>query len=639
MMFSAFDPQLKITSTEGKVFDPTSAVMRQVRELPEIELSCETLQENALVRYGDRQEISVIKGIDSTFRHLTLIDTVIIDGAFKLRDGDAYYAVLGIGLASALGINAAFAYPMEIYMPKRTESVNLANPSASAQVEYVLVGGVYQLNQPVYDEGFMLAPMEMLRSMLDYEKEVSAIELKLRHSADIASVKKTIASLLGSGFRVRDRYEQQEASFKMVQIEKWVTFLMLCFILVMALFNVLGSLAILMIEKEDDVSKLRGMGADNTLINRIFLFEGWMISLFGGAIGVVIGIGLCLLQQHFGLISLGATAGAFVVDAYPVLIEWTDVLLVFLTVVLMGFVAVLYPIHFLGKKWLNKGVAVCLSLPLIIACGGGKKDSSASAGAGENNKIAVTIEPLRYFGEKIAGGDYEFFSVIPVGQGPETYDPSPVEIVRVAKGQAYFHINQFTMEQLLVKSVEVNNPKVFIADLSRGMKFEDHIGHHDPHFWTSFEGAKAISAEICHALVSMNEGREDYYMANYKTFIDEIQALEDTLRRQMENLSCRTFVIYHPALTYFAKELGFRQLSIEDDNKEPSSSSMKQLIDEAKSAGVKVVFTQVEFDTKHAQQIAAEIGARLVVINPLDSQWDMQMKRIVKALVSDGKVD
>jgi lipoprotein-releasing system permease protein/zinc transport system substrate-binding protein len=307
-LFSVFDPDLKITLVEGKVFDPTTPEMKAVCGLPEVQLSCGVLQENALVRYGERQEISILKGVDSSFHQLVQIDTAIIDGKFILNEGEFSYAVLGIGLTSALGVNAAFTRPLEIFMPERTRTVNIANPATSFIVEYVYIGGVYHINQPVYDEGFMLLSIDLLRSMLDYEKEVSALELKLIPGADVSQVKKNIADFIGNGFMVKDRYEQQESSFKMVQVEKWVTYLMLCFILILALFNVLGSLAILMIEKEEDVSKLRSMGASNRLINRIFLFEGWMISLLGAVIGVVIGIILCFLQQHFGLISLGETA-------------------------------------------------------------------------------------------------------------------------------------------------------------------------------------------------------------------------------------------------------------------------------------------------------------------------------------------
>ena len=238
--------------------------------------------------------------------------------------------------------------------PKRNEKVNLANPVASLNLEYAFVGGVYATNQQMYDENFVLLPLPMVRSLFDYEKEVSAIELSLVPSADINSVKSRIKSLLGDDFSVKDRYEQQEASFRMMQGEKWMIFLILCFILILALFNVIGSLSMLMIEKKEDVRTLRNMGADDRLIRRIFLFEGWMISGLGALIGIVIGLALCLLQQELGIIKLGQAAGSFIIDAYPVRVEAGDILIVFITVLSIGFLAAWYPVHYLGKKWLTR---------------------------------------------------------------------------------------------------------------------------------------------------------------------------------------------------------------------------------------------------------------------------------------------
>ena len=253
---------------------------------------------------------------------------------------------MGVGLSSKLGAKPGFASPLEIYVPKRDEKVNLSNPASSFNQEYAYIGGVFLINQQVYDEG-------LVRQLLKYDKEVSSIELKLADGADISSVRKQIKAILGDQFTVQDRYEQQEASFKMMQVEKWMTFLILSFILAIALFNVVGSLSMLMIEKKDDVRTLRNMGASDSLIRRIFLFEGWMISGFGALIGIVIGLVLCLLQQTYGIIKLGQTAGAFIIDAYPVRVIFTDLLTAFITVAAIGFMAAWYPVHYLGKKWFN----------------------------------------------------------------------------------------------------------------------------------------------------------------------------------------------------------------------------------------------------------------------------------------------
>ena len=353
-LFSNFDPELKITPRTGKVFDPSTPQMQQVKALPGVASVSEVLQDNALVRYRDRQVVATVKGVDERFGQLVSIDSVLIDGRFALREDVVDYATLGVGLASALGVNAGFVSPLELYAPKRDEKVNLSNPASSFQVEYAYTGGVFCINQQVYDENYMLVPLALARSLFRYGKEVSALEMKLFPGADLSAVKKDIQQLLGSGFRVEDRHEQQQASFKMMQVEKWMTFLILCFILAIALFNVVGSLSMLMIEKQEDVRTLRNMGAGDSLIRRIFLFEGWMISGFGALIGIVIGVVLCLLQQELGLIKLGQASGAFIIDAYPVRVELTDIFTVFLTVLSIGFLAAWYPVRYLGKKWLQK---------------------------------------------------------------------------------------------------------------------------------------------------------------------------------------------------------------------------------------------------------------------------------------------
>ena len=352
-LFSSFDPELKITPNTGKVFDPTTKEMQKVKSLPEIAIFSEVLQDNALVRYRDRQNVAVIKGVDNKFENLARIDSVLVDGRFALREDDVDYSKLGIGLASALGINAGFVSPMEIYAPKRDEKVNMANPAASFNVEYAYIGGVFCINQQIYDEGLMIVSLDLARNLFHYDKEVTAIELKLADGAGLSSVKKQIKEILGDKFKVQDRFEQQDASFKMMQVEKWMTFLILSFILAIALFNVVGSLSMLMIEKKEDVRTLRNMGADDKLIRCIFLFEGWMISGFGALIGITIGVILCLLQQELGLIKLGQTAGAFIIDAYPVRLEMTDIITVFITVLTIGLLAAWYPVRYLGKKWLQ----------------------------------------------------------------------------------------------------------------------------------------------------------------------------------------------------------------------------------------------------------------------------------------------
>lgn len=352
--FSNFDPDLKITPQEGKVFDPTTKEFQKIKNLPGIDCYSEILQDNALIRYKERQVVATLVGVDEGFQQLTQIDSTLIDGRFLLNDGVANYATLGIGLASSLGINAGFVTPLELYVPKRDERVNLANPASSFKLEYCYIAAVFSVNQPAYDQNLMLVPISLTRSLFNYEKEVTAIELKLKENTSTEQIKKDIKNILGDSFIIQDRHEQQATSFRMINLEKWMTFFILCFILLIASFNVIGSLSMLMIEKKNDARILQSLGADNALIRKIFLTEGWLISLCGAIGGLLLGLLLCTIQEKFGVISLGNAGGAFIIDAYPVRVEWADTLIVFATVAIIDFFTSWYPVHYLGKKWLSK---------------------------------------------------------------------------------------------------------------------------------------------------------------------------------------------------------------------------------------------------------------------------------------------
>lgn len=353
--FTAFDPELKITIREGKVFDPNSAAFKQVRSLPEIEVWTETLEENAMVQYKDRQAMAVIKGVDDNFEQLTSIDSLLYGtGKFILHDEVVDYGVLGVELVSELGTGIQFVDPIQVYAPKRNVRVNMGNPSASFNRDYLFSpGAVFVVNQQKYDSSYILTSLDFARRLFNYDTEVSAIELKLKPDADISSVQKEISRILGRHYVVLNRYEQQADVFRIMEIEKFISFLFLTFILAIACFNVIGSLSMLILDKREDVETLRNLGADKHLIARIFLFEGRLISVFGALAGILLGLLLCFLQQHFGIISLGG-GGSFVVDAYPVSVHVTDVLLIFITVITVGFLSVWYPVHYLTRRLLKK---------------------------------------------------------------------------------------------------------------------------------------------------------------------------------------------------------------------------------------------------------------------------------------------
>lgn len=353
--FTVFDPEIKVTAAMGKTFDVNDDRIKQLRSLPEIAVFTETLEDNAMVQYKDRQMMATIKGVQDNFEQLTSIDSVLYGkGEFILHDEVADYGVIGVELMSVLGTGVQFVDPLEIYAPRRGEKVNMANPAASFTKEFLFSPGVvFAVNQQKYDASYILTSLDFARKLFHYDTEVSAVELRLKPNQNIASMKGKIADMLGKDFVVRDRYEQQEDIFRIMEIEKLVSYLFLTFILLIACFNVIGSLSMLIIDKKEDVRTLRNLGADDKLISRIFLFEGRMISMFGAVTGIVLGLILCLIQQKFGLISLGGD-GNFVVDAYPVSVHWGDVLLIFLTVLIVGFLSVWYPVRYLSKRLLDK---------------------------------------------------------------------------------------------------------------------------------------------------------------------------------------------------------------------------------------------------------------------------------------------
>lgn len=353
--FTAFDPELKITVREGKVFDPNGMAFQRVRSLAEIDVWTETLEESAMVQYKDRQAMAVIKGVDDNFKRLTSIDSLLYGtGEFLLHDEVVDYGILGIELVSELGTGIQFVDPLQVYAPKRNVRVNMANPSASFNHDYLFSpGAVFVVNQQKYDAGYILTSLDFARRLFSYDTEVSAIELKLKPSSNAVSVQDEISAILGDHYLVQDRYEQQADVFRIMEIEKFISYLFLTFILGIACFNVIGSLSMLILDKREDVETLRNLGADERLIARIFLFEGRLISVFGAFIGIVLGLLLCLLQKYFGIISLGGS-GSFVVDAYPVSVHITDILLIFVTVIAVGFLSVWYPVRYLTRRLLRK---------------------------------------------------------------------------------------------------------------------------------------------------------------------------------------------------------------------------------------------------------------------------------------------
>ncbi len=355
--FTAFDPELKITAASGKVFDGQDGRIDRLRAMPEVAVFSESLEDNVMVKYKDRQAMAVIKGVEDNFEDLTAIDSILFGrGDFMLRDEVVDYGVPGIELVSILGTGLRFVDPLIVYAPRRGAKVNPANPASGFRRARLYSSGlVFAVNQQPYDSSYILTSLAFARDLFQYDTEVSSVELKLKPGSDVRAAKARIRKLLGEDFRVQDRYEQQADTFRIMEVEKLISYLFLTFILMITCFNVIGSLSMLIVDKRADVVTLRNLGADDRLVTRIFLFEGWLISLFGAVIGVVSGLALCYIQQAFGVISLGGedSAGSFVVDAYPVSVHAWDIVLIFVTVLVVGFLSVWYPVRYLSRRLLS----------------------------------------------------------------------------------------------------------------------------------------------------------------------------------------------------------------------------------------------------------------------------------------------
>lgn len=343
--FTAFDPQLEIVPTSGKTVAADSPELMEIRKLEEVEVATECVQDQALAIYGDRQAMVIIKGVDDNFAQLTRIKDICYgDGIFDLHAADLQYGTPGIRLAQTLGMSARYDGYLHIYAPRRTGQIDLTNPMDGFIVDSLISPGVvFCVQQGKYDKNHIITSIGFARMLFQCDGELSCLEIKLKPGSDITAIKKKMQKICGDHFRVMDRYEQQEDTFNIMKIEKLMGYIFLTFILVVACFNIIGSLSMLIIDKKQDVETLRCLGARQSLIRCIFIFEGWLISIIGAILGVASGLLLCLLQQQYGIVTLGQSSGAFVVDAYPVSVHYSDVLIVFLTVVAVGFISVLYP--------------------------------------------------------------------------------------------------------------------------------------------------------------------------------------------------------------------------------------------------------------------------------------------------------
>ena len=348
-LMSNVEPDLMITPVTGKTFVPEGKTYDWIYEQPAVKNMCCVLQEQVFINYDGKQSLAKAKGVDWIYEEESPIHNHIKEGEFKLHKGEIPMAAVGAGLAHEMGIRTHFLSPIEIYYPSRTRRISMVNPAASIESINIWPSCLFSVNSDI-DHDLIILPIEQMRELLEYKYEVSAVEIRTMDGTsakDQQKLQEEIASRLGPEFKVRNRFQQNESLYKMMKYEKMAIYMILIFVIIIIAFNIFGSLTMLMIEKREDIMTLRSMGAGESLIRRIFILEGWMISLSGLAAGMISGIGFSLLQQHFGFIKM---PGHFVVQAYPIILSWSDILITAAGVALIGYLIALIPTASLRRR-------------------------------------------------------------------------------------------------------------------------------------------------------------------------------------------------------------------------------------------------------------------------------------------------
>ena len=353
-LFKDFDPEIKVVPAGMKFFNKDDERILKASSLDFIEMSTFTLEEQALISFKSKQEIVMIKGVEDTYRDLVNIENLLKgNGIFMLKDEVCNYGIMGIGLMNRLNCGINPSYPLRIYVPKKDGKINMTNPAVSFnQADIFSPGVIFRVEQEKYDDNYVIISLELAQQLTDRENEASALEIKTKEGTSLRKAIRNLKSVLGPDFDVQDRIRQQQDIFKVFKLEKFISYLFLTFILLIACFNIIGSLIMLIVEKQQDAGLLESMGASKKTIERIFITNGVLISLIGAVSGLVLGVIAVLLQQKYGFISLGSQ-GNFIVDAYPVSIQIKDIILVLVTVLVVSFLSV-RPIGPIARRFIRK---------------------------------------------------------------------------------------------------------------------------------------------------------------------------------------------------------------------------------------------------------------------------------------------
>lgn len=344
-LYKTHESDLLIVARESKSFVPHSESFDIIRSSDKVASFCEIIEENIFINYSGQEAVATIKGVDSNYQSITKLKDYIVDGNFALYHGEVPQAIVGRGIANNLGLNVNFVDAIFLYFPSRTRPISVVNPASSLNQERVFPAGVFSIEQG-FDNKYVYIPIEVARNLTEYDNEVTAVELYLNKGADIEALKSKFGKALGSGFIVKNRYEQNETLYKMMGSEKLSIYIILLFVIIIISCNLFGSLSMLIIEKREDVESLKSMGANDKLIKQIFLLEGWLISILGIIAGTVLGLAICFIQMKFGIVPM---PGNFIINSYPVILKFSDVALTVCGVAIIGYLAAKLPLLILKK--------------------------------------------------------------------------------------------------------------------------------------------------------------------------------------------------------------------------------------------------------------------------------------------------
>lgn len=344
------DPPISITATHGKVINHADSVLAAVAALPQVRVAMPVVTDNALAIFADYQMPVRLKGVPDDYNTLTAVDSVIVDGVWQIHDRVSAYAVAGVGPAMKLHVRPGYLRMLQLYAPQRQGKINLSNPMGAFTADSLFVAGIFQLQQNAYDTDLIYVPIDVARRLFDYDSQATAIEVALKSPELEQQAMAHIKQALGPDYDVKNRLMQQAEAYRLVNIEKWMAFLLMAFIMLIATFNVISTLSLLIIEKNESIITLHNLGATHSQLTHIFVIVGWLIALVGAVAGVALGLLLCLGQQTFGWLKLAGDAATMIIQAYPVTVIWTDVIVAFALVAAIGVLTSLITILIMRRR-------------------------------------------------------------------------------------------------------------------------------------------------------------------------------------------------------------------------------------------------------------------------------------------------